>query len=60
MRSIRGSLRALRLVQPQYRHESYTLEGKKTVLFEVAKQFGWNVPDVLVVSVGDGYHQRRV
>jgi threonine synthase len=32
----------------------YTLEGKKTVAFEVAEQFGWNVPDVLVVSVGDG------
>jgi len=32
----------------------YTLEGKKTVAFEVAEQFGWDVPDVLVVSVGDG------
>ncbi len=32
----------------------YTLEGKKTVAFEIAEQLGWQVPDVLVVSVGDG------
>ncbi len=32
----------------------YTLEGKKTVAFEIAEQFGWNTPDALVVSVGDG------
>jgi threonine synthase len=32
----------------------YTLEGKKTVAFEIAEQLGWRAPDVLVVSVGDG------
>ncbi len=32
----------------------YTLEGKKTVAFEIAEQLGWQVPDVVVVSVGDG------
>ncbi len=32
----------------------YTLEGKKTVAFEIAEQLGWRVPDVVVVSVGDG------
>ena len=32
----------------------YTLEGKKTVSFEIAEQLGWQVPDVVVVSVGDG------
>lgn len=32
----------------------YTLEGKKTVAFEIAEQLSWKVPDVLVVSVGDG------
>jgi threonine synthase len=32
----------------------YTLEGKKTVAFEIAEQLNWRVPDVLVVSVGDG------
>lgn len=32
----------------------YTLEGKKTVAFEIAEQLGWQMPDALVVSVGDG------
>ncbi|MBN1680648.1 MAG: threonine synthase [Anaerolineae bacterium] len=32
----------------------YTLEGKKTVAYEIAEQLGWQAPDVVVVSVGDG------
>ncbi|MDX1993488.1 MAG: threonine synthase [bacterium] len=32
----------------------FTTEGKKTVAFEIAEQSDWNVPDVVVVSVGDG------
>lgn len=32
----------------------YTLEGKKTVAFEIAEQLGWQMPDAIVVSVGDG------
>lgn len=32
----------------------FTTEGKKTAAFEIAEQLGWNVPDVVVVSVGDG------
>jgi threonine synthase len=32
----------------------YTTEGKKTVAYEIAEQLNWNVPDVAVVSVGDG------
>jgi threonine synthase len=32
----------------------YTVEGKKTAAFEIAEQFDWDVPDVVVVSVGDG------
>jgi threonine synthase len=32
----------------------YTTEGKKTVSYEIAEQLGWNAPDVVVVSVGDG------
>ncbi len=32
----------------------YTVEGKKTVAYEIAEQMRWDVPDVLVVSVGDG------
>lgn len=32
----------------------FTTEGKKTAAYEIAEQFGWHVPDVIVVSVGDG------
>jgi len=32
----------------------YTTEGKKTVSYEIAEQLGWDVPDVVMVSVGDG------
>jgi threonine synthase len=32
----------------------YTVEGKKTVAYEIAEQLGWNVPDAVIVSVGDG------
>jgi threonine synthase len=32
----------------------YTAEGKKTAAYEIAEGFGWDVPDVVMVSVGDG------
>ena len=32
----------------------FTTEGKKTVALEIAEQLGWNAPDVVVASVGDG------
>ena len=32
----------------------FTTEGKKTVAYEIAEQLNWNVPDVVIVSVGDG------
>lgn len=32
----------------------FTTEGKKTVAYEIAEQLNWKVPDVVVVSVGDG------
>ncbi|MGD2043223.1 MAG: threonine synthase [Acidimicrobiia bacterium] len=32
----------------------YMSEGKKTVAYEVVHQLGWEAPDVIVVSVGDG------
>jgi threonine synthase len=32
----------------------YLVEGKKTVCLEVAEQLNWEVPDWVVVSVGDG------
>ncbi|MGD2059807.1 MAG: threonine synthase [Acidimicrobiia bacterium] len=35
-------------------YNPYMSEGKKTVAYEVAHQLGWQVPDVIFVSVGDG------
>ncbi|MCC6803256.1 MAG: threonine synthase [Anaerolineae bacterium] len=32
----------------------YTVEGKKTVAYEIAEQMGWRMPDAVIVSVGDG------
>jgi threonine synthase len=32
----------------------YTVEGKKTVAYEIAEAMHWDVPDVVVVTVGDG------
>lgn len=32
----------------------FTIEGKKTVAYEIAEQLEWTVPDVVIVSVGDG------
>jgi threonine synthase len=32
----------------------FTTEGKKTAAYEIAEQFKWQVPDVVMVGVGDG------
>jgi len=32
----------------------YLVEGKKTCAMEIAEQLGWNLPDRVFVSVGDG------
>lgn len=32
----------------------FTTEGKKTAAYEIAEALGWDVPDVVMVSVGDG------
>ena len=34
--------------------EPYRIEGKKTMGFEIAEQFGWNLPDVILYPAGGG------
>lgn len=34
--------------------EPYRIEGKKTMGFEIAEQYGWNVPDVVLYPTGGG------
>lgn len=34
--------------------EPYRIEGKKTLGFELAEQFGWSLPDVIVYPTGGG------
>lgn len=34
--------------------EPYRLEGKKTMGFEIAEQFDWSIPDVIVYPTGGG------
>jgi threonine synthase len=35
-------------------YNPYMTEGKKTVALEICEQMGWQAPDVIFVSVGDG------
>ncbi len=35
-------------------YNPYMTEGKKTVAHEICEQLNWNVPDIIIVSVGDG------
>ncbi len=34
--------------------EPYRIEGKKTLAFEIAVQFGWTMPDVIIYPAGGG------
>jgi threonine synthase len=34
--------------------EPYRVEGKKTMGFEIAEQFGWELPDVIIYPAGGG------
>ncbi len=35
-------------------YNSFTAEGKKTAAYEIAEQLNWQVPDRVIVGVGDG------
>lgn len=35
-------------------YNPYTREGKKSCSFEICEQMGWNIPDLVLVPVGDG------
>ena len=35
-------------------YNPFTVEGKKTVSFEICEAMGWSVPDSVFVGVGDG------
>lgn len=35
-------------------YNPYMTEGKKTASYEICEQLGWDAPDVIFVSVGDG------
>jgi threonine synthase len=35
-------------------YNPYMTEGKKTASYEICEQLGWQAPDVILVSVGDG------
>ena len=35
-------------------YNPYMSEGKKTAAYEICEQLGWNAPDAIFVSVGDG------
>jgi threonine synthase len=34
--------------------EPYLLEGKKTMGYEIAEQFGWDLPDIIIYPTGGG------
>ena len=54
IRPLYPGMRPLRLVQPQYRFNPFTIEGKKTAALEIAVDLSLESPDAVLVPTGDG------
>jgi threonine synthase len=53
-RSLRGQGRAKGWFDMSTLKEPYRVEGKKTLGYELAEQFGWRLPDVIIYPTGGG------
>src|SRR6266404_36362 len=49
-----GASRRFGWYQRSTGYNSFTREGKKTAALEIGEQLSWNVPDKVLVAVGDG------
>ncbi|HLW58487.1 MAG TPA: threonine synthase [bacterium] len=53
-RSLRGGVEAQGWFDMSTLKEPYRVEGKKTMGYELAEQFGWSLPDVIIYPTGGG------
>ena len=53
-RIVDGAQRSGRLVRHEHAEGAFRIEGKKTMGYEVAEQFGWNLPDAILYPTGGG------
>jgi threonine synthase len=53
-RSLRGGVEAQGWFDMSTLKEPYRVEGKKTMGYELAEQFGWSLPDVVIYPTGGG------
>lgn len=53
-RIVAGAVAEYGLYDASTLKEPYRIEGKKTMGFEIAEQFGWSVPDVILYPTGGG------
>ena len=51
---VRDGARAMNWFDMSTLKEPYRVEGKKTMGYEVAEQFGWELPDVIIYPTGGG------
>jgi threonine synthase len=51
---VKGGVEAMEWFDVSTLKEPYRIEGKKTMGLEVAEQFGWELPDVIVYPTGGG------